>query len=97
MAKERFTVHDLEQELRRREAKATVTKARPKTNYPNADRYGEDGQRLYSTYDAAPPPTPRSPGRQERRVQPGRLRLIAIALAFIAAVLIVLVISALPH
>ncbi|TIW21304.1 MAG: hypothetical protein E5V65_06375 [Mesorhizobium sp.] len=60
--------------------------------YPNADRYGEDGRRLYSAYDAAA--ATRRPGRQ---VWVKRIRLAAIALTFVAAVLVVIVFSALPH
>lgn len=28
---------------------------KPKKSYPNSDRFGEDGRRIYSAYDAARP------------------------------------------
>ena len=62
----------------------------PSKVYPNADRYGEDGRRLYSAYDGAPL-------RPGRHVWAKRVRLAAIILAFVAAVVIVVVMSALPH
>ncbi|WP_210237556.1 hypothetical protein, partial [Mesorhizobium sp. M8A.F.Ca.ET.142.01.1.1] len=59
--------------------------------YPNADRYAEDGWRLYSAYDPATR-TPRASALWVRHI-----RLTAIVLAFVAAVLLVVVFSALPH
>ncbi|WP_027167860.1 hypothetical protein [Mesorhizobium sp. WSM3224] len=93
MAKDKFTVDDLEQDLRSREAKASLRKSGPsKRDYPNADRYGEDGRRIYSAYDATPVPP-----RSRRQVRAKRIRLAAIVPALIAAVLVVIVMSALPH
>ncbi|MDX8499872.1 hypothetical protein RFM99_15745 [Mesorhizobium sp. VK4C] len=65
---------------------------KPQKVYPNADRYGEDGRRLYSAYDGAT--VARRSGSQ---VWVRRIRLATITLAIIAAILAVIVISALPH
>ncbi|AZO75028.1 MAG: hypothetical protein E5V92_01920 [Mesorhizobium sp.] len=65
---------------------------KPQKIYPNADRYGEDGRRLYSAYDGAA--VARRPGRQ---LWVKRFRLVAIVLAFIAGALAAIIISALPH
>lgn len=64
---------------------------KPQKIYPNADRYGEDGRRLYSSYDAA------TMVRRGRQIWVKRIRLGVIVLAVIAAVLAIIVISALPH
>lgn len=53
-------------------------------NYPNSDRFGEDGLRLYSAYEAA---------KVRQRLQQGgmkRIRAAAIVLAAIAFVLLVI-------
>ncbi|TIQ40641.1 MAG: hypothetical protein E5X49_22715 [Mesorhizobium sp.] len=65
---------------------------KPQKAYPHADRYGEDGRRLYSTYD--PAGTVR---RTSQKVWVKRARLAATLLTFAAAVLAIIVISALPH
>ncbi|RWB89231.1 MAG: hypothetical protein EOQ52_12715 [Mesorhizobium sp.] len=65
---------------------------KPQKVYPNADRFGEDGRRIYSAYDGASVAY-----RYRRPVWLKRIQLAAITLAFIAAVLLVIVISALPH
>ncbi|TIU01169.1 MAG: hypothetical protein E5W55_01125 [Mesorhizobium sp.] len=104
MAKDKFTVEDIERELRRRskEAKASLPKPGPKNEYPNSDRYGEDGRRIYSSYDAATVDRISGPKATMAR-RPGpeawakRVRLAAIVLAVVAAVLVVIVMSALPH
>lgn len=44
--------------------------------YPNADRYGEDGRRLYSAYDGAS-----VAGRPSRQFWVKRIRLAAIVLS----------------
>ncbi|MFK0689548.1 hypothetical protein ACFX5Q_15260 [Mesorhizobium sp. IMUNJ 23033] len=57
---------------------------KPQNNYPNADRFGDDGLRLYSAYEAA---------KVRQRLQQGgikRIRVAAIVLASIAAVLLVI-------
>lgn len=57
---------------------------RKPNNYPNADRFGVDGLRLYSAYEAA---------KVRQRLQQGgmkRIRVVAIVLASIAAVLLVI-------
>lgn len=104
MAKDKFTVEDIEQELRRRskEAKASLSNPGLKNEYPNSDRYGEDGRRIYSSYDAAT--VERLPGAKAtvaRRPGPKawakRVRLAAIVVVVVAAVLVVIVMSALPH
>lgn len=64
---------------------------KPQKIYPNADRYGEDGRRLYSAYDAA------TMAHRGRQIWVQRIRLGVIALAVIATVLAIIVISALPH
>jgi len=61
-----------------------MAKLHPKTqnNRPNADRFGEDGLYLYSAYEAA---------KVRQRLQQGgmkRLRLAAIVMTLIAAVLL---------
>ncbi|TIU70953.1 MAG: hypothetical protein E5W15_13500 [Mesorhizobium sp.] len=103
MAKDKFTVEDIEQELRRRskEAKASLQPG-PKNEYPNSDRYGEDGRRIYSSYDAAtvdrlPGPKATVARRPGPKAWAKRVRLAAIFLAVVAAVLVVIVMSALPH
>lgn len=63
---------------------------KPQRVYPNADRFGEDGRRLYSAYDAIAV-------RSARQVWVKRIRLAAIVLALVAAVLVVAVFSVLPH
>lgn len=65
---------------------------KPQKVYPNADRYAEDGRRLYSAYDGASVAR-----RPTRRLWVKRLRVAAIVLAFGAGVLAAIVISALPH
>ncbi|RVD73351.1 MAG: hypothetical protein E5V62_19085 [Mesorhizobium sp.] len=97
MAKDRFTTEDLEEELRRRSRgpKAAFPKGQPKKEYPNSDRFGEDGRRLYSAYDAASPARPtRPPEGRHIRVRERR-RLAAIVLAS-ALLLIIIAISVLP-
>ncbi|WP_192252556.1 hypothetical protein [Mesorhizobium caraganae] len=64
---------------------------KPHKVYPNADRYGEDGRRMYSAYDAAT-----ATRRHGRRGWVKRIRLAAIVLALVAAALVVIV-SALLH
>lgn len=59
--------------------------------YPNADRYGEDGRRVYSAYDAA------TKAPRASAVWAKRMRFAAIVLALVAVVLVVVVFSALPH
>ncbi|ANT51526.1 hypothetical protein [Mesorhizobium amorphae] len=57
---------------------------RKQNNYPNADRFDVDGLRLYSAYEAA---------KVRQRLQQGgmkRIRVVAIVLASIAAVLLVI-------
>jgi crotonobetainyl-CoA:carnitine CoA-transferase CaiB-like acyl-CoA transferase len=63
---------------------------KPPKVYPNADRFGEDGRRLYSAYDA-------TTARSTRQVWVKRMRLAAIVVALVAAVLVVAVCSVLPH
>ncbi|RUW67824.1 MULTISPECIES: hypothetical protein [unclassified Mesorhizobium] len=57
---------------------------KPQRNYPDSDRFGEDGLRLYSAYEAA---------KVRQRLQQGgmkRIRAAAIVLAAIAFVLLVI-------
>ncbi|TPI35538.1 hypothetical protein FJ414_17810 [Mesorhizobium sp. B3-1-6] len=56
---------------------------KPKKVYPNADRFGVDGRRLYSAYDAA------AIARRPRQIWVKRIRLAAIMLALIAAIAVV--------
>lgn len=92
MAKDKFTIADLDEELRRRsaKAKASLPKAAPKKdNYPNADRYSEDGRRLYSAYDAG-----EVEARQPERKAVLKLRGLApIVLVIAAAILIAIAIK----
>jgi len=64
---------------------------KPKKAYPNSDRFGEDGRRIYSAYDAA---TVARPGR---KVWAKRIRIAAIVVAVIAVVLVAIIFSVLPH
>jgi len=92
MAKEKFTVQDLEHELQRRnrQARASPPKLEPKKPYANSDRYGEDGRRIYSAYYAATEQRPRPTARLKR------VRLAAVALTLVAVALFIIM-SAIPR
>ncbi|GLQ81480.1 hypothetical protein GCM10007881_50010 [Mesorhizobium huakuii] len=95
MAKDKFTIADLDEELRRRsaKAKASLPKAAPKKDYPNADRFEEGGRRLYSAYDAADVQPQQEPGRKVWIKLRG---LAAIVLVIVGAILVAIAIKALP-
>ncbi len=87
-------------------AKASLPKTEPKKTgpkkaYPNSDRYGEDGRRVYSSYDEATTPAAatkaQASGRQKRQMPERGWRLAAIALALVVAALVAIVMSASPH
>jgi hypothetical protein len=52
---------------------------KPKHAYPNSDRYGEDGRRIYSAYAA-------NPSRRLRRLLPTGTATWIIAIAVLALV-----------
>ncbi|RWB53655.1 hypothetical protein [Mesorhizobium sp.] len=65
---------------------------KPQKAYPNSDRYGEDGRRLYSAYDAATVAR-----RRGRQAWVKRIRFGGIALAIIAVIAVGIIVGALPH
>ena len=59
-----------------------MLRPRPQNNHPNADRFSEDGLRLYSAYEAAKV----RQRLQQRGIE--RIRVAAIVLSSAAAVLL---------
>ena len=59
-------------------------RSKPKKAYPNSDRFGEDGRRIYSAYAAADGKKPVNRRKRQRR-------LMLIAGASVAAVVSALV------
>ncbi|RUU12480.1 hypothetical protein EOD23_07325 [Mesorhizobium sp. USDA-HM6] len=89
-AEDKFTIAEFDEGLRRRgaTAKASLPKAAPENDYPNADRYGEDGRRLCSAYDAA------TVARRPRQVWVKLRGVAALILLLVATLLIVLLFAA---